>query len=130
MIKKERLVRVEIDARRNLVNLFHEKSVLCGETIDAAMEDPKMEAIFANTEVENYLDCIIRLVLEKNEEIKKLKHALRPTNGHENKAEEAMKGFATAHDLLLKTQEQERRIRDLEMALKHIATEAGKAVHR
>lgn len=126
-IKKERPVVVEFDPRRNVINLFHGKSVLCGETIDVAMEDPKMEAIFANTEVENYLECIIRLVFEKNEEIDKLKHALRdfkpPLPSQIELATENV-------ELTRMNMSNKRRIEELERELKHIATQAGRAVHK
>lgn len=126
-IEKERPVVVEFDPRRNVINLFHEKSVLCGETIDVAMEDPKMEAIFANTEVENYLECIIRLVFEKNEEIDKLKHALRDFKPPLPSQIE----LATENAELMKMNlSNKRRIEELERELKHIATQAGRAVHK
>lgn len=124
-LKKELLV--EVDARRNTVSVFHGKSVLCGETIDAAMEDPKMEAIFANTEAENYLDCIIRLVFEKNEEIEELKHALRDFKPPHPSTFELL----TENERLRKmNMSSKSRIEELERELKHIATQAGRAVHK
>ncbi len=124
MIIKEKDCIVEFDARRNLVNLYHSRSVLCGETIDAAMEDPKMEAIFANTEVENYLDCIIRLVLEKNQEICELK---KKTEFLDNTAGTLAE---EGSNLLRAYKESRRRVEELERELKHIATQAGRAVHK
>ena len=101
-IKEDNMFKVICDKVNKTTKIVGE-NIIPDFVVEMAMADPELEAIFANSHPSEYLSRIIQVAIRRKDEFNKVDVARKVERKHMD---------------------------ELETALKHIATEAGKAVHR